>query len=247
MSYCSKCGKEVSENSSFCGHCGNKITASPTAHPSSPSAAPINVQPELAEEAQRNAASPILKEKKRAKTIMTIAILGGIVIALIIIALVMSKSNISNKTAMTGTHGFNQGMNSEEQLQANSQNDYPESAENTESMEPRVLQRDGIVADGRPFIETDKDVYYYGEQIRVHYYNAPGYARDWICIVPAGSRNTAAGNYQYIPRGGRGVLIFKSPRPGRYEARAYYSYSPYRYTVSSRYGFTVVDRNYWPK
>jgi cell division protein FtsL len=225
MSNCSNCGKEVAENSSFCGHCGNKITDSPAAHPSSP-----------------GAASPGLEEKKRAKTIMTIAILGGIVIALIIIALVMSKSNISNKTAMTGTNEFNQGMNSEEQVQADSQNDYPESMENTGSMEPRILQRDGIVADGRPFIETDKDVYYYGEQIRVHYYNAPGYARDWICIVPTGSRNTAVGNFHYIPRGGRGQLLFRSPRPGRYEARAFYSYSPLRYIVSARYGFTVEDR-----
>jgi hypothetical protein len=241
MSNCSKCGKEVAENSSFCGYCGNKITDSPTAHPSSPSAAQIYVQPELVEEAQRNAASPLLEEKKRAKTIMTIAILGGIVIVLIIIALVMSKSNISNKTAMTGTNGFNQGMNSEEQLQANSQNGYPENSENAGSMEPRVLQRDGIVADGQPFIETDKDVYYSGEKIRVHYYNAPGYARDWICIVPEGSRNTAVGNFHYIPRGGRGVLIFKSPRPGGYEARAFYSYSPFRYTISARYDFTVED------
>lgn len=225
MSNCSKCGKEVAENSSFCGYCGNKITDSPTAHPSSP-----------------NAAAPGLEEKKRSKTIMTIAILGGIVIALIIIALVMSKSNISNKTAMNQTEEASQGVNSEEQLQANPQNGYPESAENAGSMEPRFLQKDGIVADSRPFIETDKDVYYYGEQIRVHYYNAPGYARDWICIVPAGSRNTAIGNFHYIPRGGRGELIFRSPRPGRYEARAFYSYSPLQYIVSARYGFTVEDR-----
>ncbi|MCX5849241.1 MAG: zinc ribbon domain-containing protein [Deltaproteobacteria bacterium] len=124
--------------------------------------------------------------------------------------------------------------------QTNYENGYPENSDNTGSLEPRVLQGDGTVAEGRPFIETDRDVYNYGEKIIVNYYNAPGYARDWICIVPAGSRNTAAGNYHYIPRGGRGVLIFKSPRrPGRYEARAYYSYSPFQYIVSARYGFTV--------
>jgi hypothetical protein len=100
------------------------------------------------------------------------------------------------------------------------------------------------IAQGRPLplIETDKNIYNYGEKIRVHYYNAPGYSRDWLCIVPAGSRNTAAGNYQYIPGGGRGVLIFRSPRPGRYEARAYYYYSPREYAVSARYGFTVKYR-----
>jgi zinc-ribbon domain len=242
MHYCSNCGKEVVGDSSFCGHCGNKIADSPTAHPSSPGAAPINVQPELAEEAQRNAASPVLEEKKRAKTIMTIAILGGIVIVLIIIALAMSKSNISNKTAVNQTQGARQGVNSEELSQTNPQNSYPENAENMESLKPKVFQRHGIVAGGNPLIETDKDIYNYGEKIRVHYYNAPGYPRDWICIVPAGSRNTAAGNYQYIPRGGRGVLIFRSPRPGRYEARAYYSYSPREYAVSARYGFTVQNR-----
>jgi hypothetical protein len=242
MHYCSNCGKEVVGDSSFCGNCGKQITASPTAHPSSPSAAPIYVQPELVEEAQRSATSPISEEKKRARTKVTLAIIGAIVIALIIIVLVIFKSNGSDKTVVNQTQGANQGVNSEELSQTNPQNSYPENAGNMESQEPKVLQRDGIVAEGNPFIETDKDVYYYGEKIRVHYYNAPGYARDWICIVPAGSRNTAVGNFHYIPRGGRGVLIFKSPRPGRYEARAFYSYSPLQYIVSARYGFTVVDR-----
>ena len=95
------------------------------------------------------------------------------------------------------------------------------------------------IAWGKPLIVTDRNIYYYGEKIRVYYYNAPGYSRDWICIVPAGSLDTEAGDYQYIPRRGRSVLIFKSPGPGRYEARAYYSYSPARYTVSARYDFTV--------
>jgi len=108
--------------------------------------------------------------------------------------------------------------------------------------EPRVLQRSGTVAGGRPFVVTDKDVYTYGERIKVYYYNAPGYSRDWICVVRAGSSRTAAGNYKYIPRGGRGVLSFKSPRPGKYEARAYYSYSPFEYAISARHSFTVVNR-----
>jgi hypothetical protein len=115
-------------------------------------------------------------------------------------------------------------------------------ADKIESLKRKVLQRHGTVAGGKPFIETDKDIYNYGEKIRVHYYNAPGYSRDWICIVPAGARHTEAGNYQYLPRLGRGVLIFRSPRPGRYEVRAYYNYSPGGYVVSARYGFTVQNR-----
>ena len=123
--------------------------------------------------------------------------------------------------------------------------DNPDVAGNPDHMastEPRDLQRVGTVASGKPFVITDKDVYNYGERIKVYYYNAPGYSRDWICVVRAGSPRTAAGNYKYIPRGGRGVLSFKSPRPGKYEARAYYGYSPSQYTISTRYRFTVVSR-----
>ena len=122
--------------------------------------------------------------------------------------------------------------------------DNPDAAGNSYhavSAGPRGFQRSGTVAGGRPFVITDKDVYNYGERIKVYYYNAPGYSRDWICVVRAGSSRTAAGNYKYIPRGGRGVLSFKSPRPGKYEARAYYSYSPSQYTISARHSFTVVS------
>lgn len=110
------------------------------------------------------------------------------------------------------------------------------------SSERKVLRKQGTVAGGKPLIETDRKIYNAGEKIRVHFYNAPGHSRDWICIVPADSRDTEAGDYQYIPREERGVLTFKSPQPGRYEARAYYSYSPGRYVVSARYGFTVQNR-----
>ena len=98
------------------------------------------------------------------------------------------------------------------------------------------------IAGGSPLIKTDKDVYNYGEKIRVNYYNAPGYSRDWICIVPAGARDTYAGDYRYIPRRGHGVLTFRARRPGLYEARAYYSYSIGRYVVTARYGFKILDR-----
>jgi hypothetical protein len=103
-------------------------------------------------------------------------------------------------------------------------------------------QENADKAGGKSLIETDKNIYHYGEKISVNYYNAPGYSRDWICIVPADSRNTAVGDYQYIPRRGQGVMIFESPQPGRYEVRAFYKYSPGRYKVSARYGFTVENR-----
>jgi len=100
-------------------------------------------------------------------------------------------------------------------------------------------------ANSGPWIQTDKDVYNYGEQISVHFYDAPGYASDWICIVPAGSGDTEAGDYKYIPEGlHEGIMIFKPPLPGEYEARAYYYYSPFRYTVSARFHFTVAGDGY---
>jgi len=123
--------------------------------------------------------------------------------------------------------------------------DNKDKAYQIDKMEPaerKVLRKHGTIAGGKPLIETDRNIYNDGEEIRVFFYNAPGYSRDWICIVPAGSLNTEAGDYQYIPRQGRGVLTFKPPQPGRYEARAYYSYSPGRYVVSARHRFTVQNR-----
>lgn len=96
-----------------------------------------------------------------------------------------------------------------------------------------IAQREGRIA-------TDRHEYFYGERIRVHFYNAPGYSRDWICIVPAGAPDTEAGYYKYIPNGARrGVISFRSPRPGRYEARAYFNYRAGQYYVTSRSRFYV--------
>jgi len=111
-----------------------------------------------------------------------------------------------------------------------------------ESVKRKVLRKQGTIAGRKPFIETDRNIYTDGEEIRVLFYNAPGYSRDWICIVPVDSLDTEVGDYRYMPREERGVLTFQSPPPGRYEARAYYGYSPGRYVVSARYGFTVQNR-----
>lgn len=109
------------------------------------------------------------------------------------------------------------------------------------SQKNRVLEEEGADAGSKRLIETDKNTYRYGEKIKVHYYNAPGGSNDWICIVPAGSPDTDAGVFQYIPKRGQGILVFESPRPGKYEARAFYRYSSGRYKVTARYGFTVKD------
>ncbi|MHB8137920.1 MAG: hypothetical protein ACYDGO_05965 [Smithellaceae bacterium] len=103
-----------------------------------------------------------------------------------------------------------------------------------------------LAINGEPGIETDRRIYQ-GEDIRVHFYNAPGYASDWICIVPEGAPDTEGGDYKYMPAGVRqGVLNFRSPRPGRYEARAYYNYRTGGYLVSARYRFKVEDPGHHP-
>ncbi len=96
---------------------------------------------------------------------------------------------------------------------------------------------------GAPVVNTDKDIYHSGERIKVNFTNALGDGSDWICIVPVGSPDTEAGDYQYMPKGrSQGVLTFDSPSPGKYEVRAYYNYRRHGYVVSARYGFSVVDR-----
>lgn len=98
------------------------------------------------------------------------------------------------------------------------------------------------VAGENPQITTDKDTYNYGEPVNVKFTNAPGDERDWICIVPAGSPDTEAGDYKYMPKGlSQGVLVFDSPTPGKYEARAYYNYARRGYVVSGRHAFTIVS------
>jgi hypothetical protein len=96
--------------------------------------------------------------------------------------------------------------------------------------------------EGASVVRTDKNVYNQGERIRVYFANAPGNDSDWLCIVPAGSPDTDAGDYKYIPRGlGQGFLIFDPPSPGEYDVRAYYNYKRNGYVVSGRYAFSVVS------
>jgi hypothetical protein len=97
----------------------------------------------------------------------------------------------------------------------------------------------------RPGVSTDRPVYYPGETVRVHYSGAPGYNRDWICVVHAGAPDTSPGNYQYLPWGvHRGTLFFTAPRPGHYEVRAYYNYRANGYLVSARNSFVVESQAY---
>ena len=94
---------------------------------------------------------------------------------------------------------------------------------------------------GASLLSTDKDTYERGETIKVHFSNSPGDEGDWICIVPAGAPDTEGGDYRYMPKGvAQGSLVFEPPKPGKYEARAYYNYNRNGYVVSGRHAFSVV-------
>lgn len=97
-------------------------------------------------------------------------------------------------------------------------------------------------AGGAPIVNTDKDIYSSSETIKVNFSDSPGNARDWICIVPAGSPDTEGGDWKYMPNGlSQGVITFDSRSPGIYEVRAYYNYNRNGYVVSARHGFSVVS------
>lgn len=97
-------------------------------------------------------------------------------------------------------------------------------------------------AGAAPQVSTDKDTYNHGEKIGVSFSDSPGNNSDWICIVPAGSPDTEAGDYQYMPKGLiQGVLTFDPPTVGKYEARAYFNYRRNGYVVTARHGFSVVS------
>lgn len=90
-------------------------------------------------------------------------------------------------------------------------------------------------------VKTDKEMYQYGEAINVTFSGATGLDSDWICIVPAGSPNTEAGDYKYMPKGlTTGTLTFAPPAPGKYEVRAFYNYHKVSYVVAAGAEFSVT-------
>ena len=95
---------------------------------------------------------------------------------------------------------------------------------------------------GASLVSTDKDIYNYGETIKVIFSNSPGNDTDWICIVPIGFPDTEAGDYKQLPKGlTQGFLTFNPPASGKYEARAYYDYDRKGYVVSGRCTFSVIS------
>jgi pimeloyl-ACP methyl ester carboxylesterase len=90
-------------------------------------------------------------------------------------------------------------------------------------------------------IKTSKDVYAAGETIEVNFSGAPGFWRDWICLVPKGAPADNPGDYNYTGSGvHQGKVVFNGKEPGDYEARAYFDYGSLGYVISARYFFKVA-------
>lgn len=97
-------------------------------------------------------------------------------------------------------------------------------------------------------VKTDKEIYQYGESIKVTFSGATALDSDWICIVPAGSPDTEAGDYKYMPKGlTTGTLTFDPPAPGKYEVRAFYNYHKVGYVVAAHAAFSVTGNAAYKK
>lgn len=92
-------------------------------------------------------------------------------------------------------------------------------------------------------ISTTQKAYESDEPIIVTFSGAPGYWRDWICIVPKGAPHDEAGEYEYTGSGvHEGAIRFAGKPPGDYEARAYFDFGNLGYVISARALFKVVPR-----
>ncbi len=90
-------------------------------------------------------------------------------------------------------------------------------------------------------VKTDKEMYKYGEGVKVTFSGATGLDSDWLCIVAEGSPVTDGGDYKYMPKGlTTGILTFDPPAPGKYEVRAFYNYHKVGYVVAARSAFSVT-------
>ncbi|MDJ0511170.1 MAG: hypothetical protein QNJ64_18225, partial [Crocosphaera sp.] len=102
-----------------------------------------------------------------------------------------------------------------------------------------MLLNDHTVAAATATAKTQKTNYAPNEQIVVEYSGFPGYAKDWITIIPASRPDNSYGEYFYTQGQKSGSHTFNSLPAGDYEVRSYFNWSAGGYTVHSRYSFTV--------
>ena len=88
-----------------------------------------------------------------------------------------------------------------------------------------------------PQISTDKTSYQVLQKILVTYSNMPGYATDYITLVPAGTKDNIYGAYFYTGGAKSGTMTFADQPPGSYEVRVHFNDD--NNVVYARSAFTV--------
>ena len=101
----------------------------------------------------------------------------------------------------------------------------------------------GVVGGGNPpvvgrLLKLDKTKYAVNEKIDIHFFNLAGNSSDWINILPKGTGEGAAGNWQYTGGLKTGKLTFAGLAAGEYETRVFYNNS---YKVEDRIFFKVEN------
>ncbi len=87
-------------------------------------------------------------------------------------------------------------------------------------------------------LKLDKSKFTVGEKIDIHFLNLAGNTSDWINIVPKGSPDGSALNWQYTNGQKSGKLSFAGLVAGEYETRVFYNNS---YKVEDRLFFKVEN------
>lgn len=87
-------------------------------------------------------------------------------------------------------------------------------------------------------LKLDKTKFAVNEKIEIHFFNLAGNSSDWISIVPKGTPEGAAGNWQYTGGLKNGKLTFAGIAAGEYETRVFYNNS---YKVEDRLFFKVEN------
>jgi len=85
-------------------------------------------------------------------------------------------------------------------------------------------------------LKLDKTRFAANEKIDIHFFYLAGNTSDWINIVPKGTPDGSAGNWQYTAGLKTGKLTFAGMAAGEYETRVFYNNS---YKVEDRLFFTV--------
>ncbi len=89
-------------------------------------------------------------------------------------------------------------------------------------------------------VRTEKRAYAPSESIVVFYHAFPGFGRDWVTIVPVGTRADRYAQTVYTGGSSDGSLRFNGLSAGEYEVRGYFNWPKGGYNIRARSAFSVI-------